>query len=56
MPFAAPLPQKEWLFDLAGDPREAYDTSLKHPEAARRLARVFAAKQEEMAENLRGWK
>lgn len=55
MPMAGAVPQKEWLFDLAGDPRESYDTSLKHPEHLNQLREAFNAKKGEMAENLRGW-
>jgi arylsulfatase A-like enzyme len=50
------LPQKEWLFDLAGDPRESYDTSDKNPQALAQLQAAFEAKQQEMADNPRGWK
>lgn len=49
------IPQKEWLFDLAGDARESYDTSLKHPEKLSELRNAFEAKNSAMAENLRGW-
>ena len=56
MPMGAAVPQKDWLFDLAGDPRESYDTSARHPQALSRLRAAFDAKQAEMATNLRGWK
>ncbi|MEM1112228.1 MAG: sulfatase [Pseudomonadota bacterium] len=56
MPFAFGVPQKEWLFDLEGDPRESYDTSLKHPEALGQLRDAFEAKRVEMQRNLRGWR
>ncbi len=56
MPVAFGIPQKEWLFDLAGDTREAYDTSLRHPETLEELRRVFEDKESEMADNLRGWR
>jgi arylsulfatase A-like enzyme len=56
MPVSAAVPQKEWLFDLAGDPRESYDTSDRHPEDIARLRNVFEAKRREMEENKRGWK
>lgn len=52
----AAVPQKEWLFDLTGDPRESYDTSDRHPEDLQRLRRAFEAKQDAMAANKRGWK
>ncbi|MFK7976112.1 MAG: sulfatase [Halioglobus sp.] len=55
MPMGGAIPQKEWLFDLAGDRRESYDTSLKHPEQLAQLRKAFEAKNQEMAENLRGW-
>jgi arylsulfatase A-like enzyme len=56
MPIGGAVPQKEWLFDLAGDPREAYDTSDRHPRVLRRLRDAFAAKRREMADNQRGWR
>lgn len=56
MSFGAAIPQKEWLFDLAGDRRESYDTSDKHPEKLDELREAFAAKNREMSENKRGWK
>lgn len=56
MPMGGAVPQKEWLFDLAGDGRESYDTSARHPEALQRLRNAFLAKQREMAENQRGWR
>jgi arylsulfatase A-like enzyme len=56
MPVGGAIPQKEWLFDLAGDPRESYDTSERHPQALSRLRAAFEAKQAEMAANKRGWK
>ena len=55
MPFGAAVGQKEWLFDLAGDPRESYDTSLRYPEDLARLRAAFKAKRAEMAQNKRGW-
>ena len=55
MPIVFGVPQKEWLFDLAGDPRESYDTSDRHPETLARLRQQFAAKQRELSANLRGW-
>jgi arylsulfatase A-like enzyme len=56
MPVGGAVPQKEWLFDLAGDPRESYDTSDRNPERLKQLRAAFEAKQREMAENKRGWK
>lgn len=56
MPFGGAVPQKEWLFDLAGDARESYDTSHRHPEHLARLRAAFEAKRAAMAENKRGWK
>jgi len=55
MPLGAAVPQKEWLFDLDGDPREAYDTSARYPQDLQRLRDVFAEKKREMAANPRGW-
>ncbi len=48
--------QKEWLFDLGGDPRESYDTSDRHPQELARLRQAFESKRDEMATNLRGWR
>lgn len=56
MPVAAGIPQKEWLFDLEGDPRESYDTSDRNPDDLTRLRAAFDAKTSEMASNKRGWK
>jgi len=47
--------QKEWLFDLARDPRESWDTSDHHPEDLQRLRSAFEAKSAEMTVNKRGW-
>lgn len=55
MPVAGAIPQKEWLFDLAGDPRESYDTSDRNPEKLAQLRSAFEAKKKEMADNKRGW-
>jgi len=52
---AAPR-QKEWLFDLANDPRESYDTSTRYPGELARLREAFRDKQREMNANKRGWK
>jgi arylsulfatase A-like enzyme len=49
------IPQKEWLFDLEGDPRESYDTSDRNPDVLKRLRSAFENKQAEMSENKRGW-
>lgn len=56
MPAGGGIPQKEWLFDLAGDGRESYDTSNRNPTELDGLRRAFAAKRDEMAANKRGWK
>jgi len=56
IPVGLAMPKKEWLFDLAGDPREAYDTSTRNPEELVRLRAAFDAKKRDMANNLRGWK
>ncbi|MCR9105659.1 MAG: sulfatase [Gammaproteobacteria bacterium] len=56
MPFGAAVPQKEWLFDLAGDARESYDTSTRYPQDLQRLRAAFEAKRASMADNPRGWK
>ncbi|MFT4613470.1 MAG: arylsulfatase A-like enzyme [Bacteroidia bacterium] len=55
-PIGGSMPQKEWLFDLAGDSHEAYDTSATYTEDADRLRKAFAAKNAEMKENTRGWR
>jgi arylsulfatase A-like enzyme len=54
-PIGAAVPQKEWLFDLAGDRRESYDTSDHSPQELQRLRDAFTAKNKEMAVNQRGW-
>ncbi len=56
LPVGIAMPMKEWLFDLAGDPREAYDTSDHNPEDLARLRAAFEARNREMADNQRGWK
>lgn len=56
MPVGGAFAQKEWLFDLQGDPRESYDTSNRHPERLRRLRAAFDARKREMATNPRGWR
>lgn len=56
MPFGAAVQQKEWLFDLAGDRRESYDTSTRHPEKLAELREAFDAKNADMAQNKRGWR
>ena len=56
VPIGGAVPQKEWLFDLAGDRRESYDTSNHNPKELKRLRAAFAARNEEMAANKRGWK
>ncbi len=55
-PIGIALPNKEWLFDLAGDPRESYDTSDRNPQELARLRSAFNAKNEDMKENKRGWR
>ena len=55
-PVGVAIPQKEWLFDLLGDQREAYDTSDRNPQDLERLRAVFNARNLEMADNKRGWK
>ena len=56
MPSTFSVPQKEWLFDLDGDVRESYDTSLRHPDELTRLRSVFEEKRQEMKTDLRGWR
>jgi uncharacterized sulfatase len=55
LPIGISMPMKEWLFDLAGDPRESYDTSDHNPDDLKRLRAAFEAKKREMADNPRGW-
>ncbi|MFT7176978.1 MAG: arylsulfatase A-like enzyme [Halioglobus sp.] len=55
MPIGASVPQKEWLFDLANDPRESYDTSTRHPSELKRLREAFEDKVKDMEKNPRGW-
>ena len=55
LPVGIAMPMKEWLFDLNGDPREAYDTSDHHRDELLRLRTAFEAKRREMVENQRGW-
>jgi arylsulfatase A-like enzyme len=56
VPIGVAIPQKEWLFDLAGDTRESYDTSDHNPKKLMQLRAAFKAKNREMTENKRGWK
>ncbi|MCB1842198.1 MAG: sulfatase [Halioglobus sp.] len=56
MPVGGAVPQKEWLFDLAGDRRESYDTSATHPDHLQRLRTAFTARQQDMQDNPRGWR
>ncbi|MGB1140755.1 MAG: sulfatase family protein [Halioglobus sp.] len=55
MPVGGAIPQKEWLFDLAGSPRESYDTSTRHQQKLQELRNAFNAKKAEMDTNQRGW-
>ena len=55
MAIGATVPQKEWLFDLDGDPGESYDTSNRYPKVTDELRTAFEAKVSDMAENPRGW-
>lgn len=55
-PVGGAVPQKEWLFDLAGDSRESYDTADRNPRDLQRLRAVFEARKSAMADNKRGWK
>lgn len=56
LPVGINMSMKEWLFDLAGDPRESYDTSDRNPDKLAQLRAAFEAKQREMTDNLRGWR
>lgn len=55
MPVGGAVPQKEWLFDLAGSPRESYDTSTRHPQKLHELREAFNARNRDMDNNKRGW-
>ena len=55
LPIGGSVPQKEWLFDLDGDPGESYDTSNRYPQATDELRTAFEAKISEMTANPRGW-
>ena len=55
MPIGIAVPQKSWLFDLDLDPRESYDTSIRHPDQVERLRKEFERKRNEMASDPRGW-
>ena len=55
-PIGIAMHKKEWLFDLAGDTRESYDTSDRNPRELARLRSAFDAKNREMTKNKRGWK
>ncbi|MDZ7783653.1 MAG: sulfatase [Halioglobus sp.] len=56
MPIGVSMPQKEWLFDLAGDARESYDTSARNPDDLLRLRAAFEGKLRDMEANTRGWR
>lgn len=45
-----------WLFDLELDVSESYDATARHPEAARRLARLLEGWRQELDANPRGWR
>lgn len=53
--FKLPVPQSEWLFDLTLGKGESYNSSAHHPDVLSRLQAVFAAKQQELNTNPRGW-
>lgn len=55
MSFGIKVPQKEWLFDLEVDPREAYDASTRYPGQLQRLRSEYQRRLSEMEENKRGW-
>jgi len=56
MSIGASIPQKEWLFDLAGDGRESYDTSASNPDDLARLRAAFQGKIRHMEATPRGWR
>ena len=57
-PVSIPLWPKKgpWLHDLKSDPDESYDISMRHPQVAARLKAALDARNQEVADNPRGWK
>ncbi len=48
--------QGPFLFDLSDDPREAYSLDSLMPEKAQEMADMITGFEQELRENLRGWK
>jgi arylsulfatase A-like enzyme len=55
-PWAPSVEQGPWLFDLAVDPAESYDVSLRYPAARRHLEELLQAHAQALARNPRGWR
>jgi len=57
-PVSIPIWPKKgpWLHDLKADPDESYDISMRHPQVSKRLKAALDARNQEMADNPRGWK
>jgi uncharacterized sulfatase len=54
--WARSVEQGPWLFDLAVDPAESYDVSLRYPAERRRLEALVQAQTHALATNRRGWR
>lgn len=54
-PIGMLAPKGPWLFDLARDPDESYDVSMKHPTVLGGLLTTMRELDAELARNPRGW-
>lgn len=50
------VPKGPFLFDLAADEKEAYDTSMRNTDAFAEMQKQFAKKVADMNNNPRGWR
>ncbi|WP_084105214.1 sulfatase-like hydrolase/transferase [Demequina sp. NBRC 110056] len=55
LPVSVATRQGPWLFDLEADQSEAYDVIDSHPDIAADLAAELDRRNQEMADNPRGW-